>query len=70
MVWLFLRNQYVLMDVNLGFLYIRANAKAIFFFDILPLTHRCSINTQIGNNATDRKRHRFRFRIRSNINAP
>ena len=30
-----------------GFLYIRANAKAKanFFFDLLPLTHSCSINT-------------------------
>ena len=57
-------------DRHLGFLYIRAKvkAKAIFFFDLLPLTHRCSINTQVGNNATDWKRHRFRFP--SNINAP
>ena len=43
-------------------------AKVIIFFDLLPLTHRCSINTQIGDNATDRKRRRFR--VRSNINAP
>ena len=49
-----------------GFLYIRANA--IFFFDLLPLAHRCSVNAHIGNNTTDEKRHRFRFR--SNINAP
>ena len=59
-------------ELGLGFLYIRANAKAkaIFFFDLLPITHRCSINTQIGNNATDWKRCRFRFHFRSNINAP
>ena len=25
------------------------------FFDLLPLTHPCSINAQIGNNVTDRK---------------
>ena len=52
----------------LGFIYIRANAKAkaIFFFDLLPLACCCSVNTQIGNNATDWKRCRFR----SNINAP
>ena len=49
-------------------IYIRAKvkAKAIIFFDLLPLTHHCSINTQIGDNVTDRKRRRFR----SNINAP
>ena len=40
----------------------------MFSFNLLPFTHRCSINTQIGNNATDRKRCRFRFR--SNLNAP
>ena len=45
--------------ITLRFLYIRA--KAIFFFDLLPLTHRCSINTHIGNNATNRKRRHFRF---------
>ena len=45
-------------------------AKAIIFFDLLPLTHRCSINIQIGDNETDRKRHRFRVRFRSNINLP
>ena len=56
----------------LGCIYIRANAnaKAIFFFDLLPLTHRCSINTHNGNNATDWKRCRFRIRFRSNINVP
>ena len=55
-------------DSPIGFLYIRAKAKvkAIIFFDLLPLTHHCSINTQIGDNVTDRKRRRFR----SNINAP
>ena len=37
---------------GLGCIYIKVKAKAIFFFDLLPLTHRCSINTQIGNNAT------------------
>ena len=47
-------------------LYNRAKAKAIFFFDLLVLTHHCSINTQIGNNATGWKRHHFR----SNINVP
>ena len=52
----------------LGCIYIRVKAKVIYFFDLLPLTHRCSVNTQIGNNATDRKRRRFRFC--SNINAP
>ena len=36
----------------------------IFFFDLC----RCSINTQIGNNATRWKRCRFRFH--SNINEP
>ena len=41
----------------------------ISFFDLLPLTHRCSINRQIGNNATDRKRRYFSFRFCSNINA-
>ena len=53
-------------------IYIRAKvkAKAIIFFDLLPLTHHCSINTQIGDNVTDRKRRRFRVRFRSNINAP
>ena len=35
----------------LGFLYNRENA--IFFFDLLLLTHHCSVDTQIGNNATD-----------------
>ena len=45
-------------------------AKAIIFFDLLPLTHRCSINTQKGDNATDRKQRRFHVRFRSNINAP
>ena len=50
------------------FFYIRAKAKAIFFFDLSSLTHCCSINTQIGNNARDWKRRRFHFR--SNINAP
>ena len=56
----------------LRFTYIRAHAKvkAIFFFDLLPLTHHCSISTHNGNNATDRKRRRFRIRFRSNINAP
>ena len=58
--------------VALGFLYIRAKvkAKAIIFFDLLPLTHRCSINIPIGNNVADRKRRCFRFCFRSNINAP
>ena len=46
--------------ISLNSIYTRAKAKAILFFDLLPLTHRCSINTQIGNNATGR----------SNINAP
>ena len=41
---------------------IYTRAKANFFVDLC----RCSINTQIGNNATDRKRRR----VRSNINAP
>ena len=56
----------------LGCIYIRAKikAKAIIFSDLLPLTHRCSINTKIGNNATGRKRCCFRVRFRSNINAP
>ena len=54
------------LSVNkpLGFLYIRV--KAIIFFDLLPLTHCCSINTQTENNATDQKRRHFR----SNINKP
>ena len=58
--------------VRLGCIYIRAKvkAKATIFFDLLPLTHRYSINTQIGDNATDRKRCCFRIRFRSNINAP
>ena len=57
----------------LGCIYIRAKAKAkaIFFVDLLQLTHRCGINTQetmqIGNK-TDRKQYRFRFRF--DINAP
>ena len=55
----------IVCEQALGFLYIRA--KAIIFFDLLPLTH-CSINSQIGNNATVRKRRRFRFR--SHINVP
>ena len=40
--------------VSLGFVYIRAkaNAKAIFFFDVCNHCCRCSINTQIGNNTT------------------
>ena len=43
---------------QLGFIYIRAkanakaNAKAIFFFDVYRHCCRCSINTQIGNSAT------------------
>ena len=37
-----------------------------FFFDLLFPEHRCSVNAQIGNNATDWKRRRFR----SNINVP
>ena len=45
-----------------------SRTKAMFSFNLLPFTHRCSINTQIGDNVTDRKRCRFRFR--SNINAP
>ena len=54
---------------RLGFLYIRANvkAKAIIFFDLLPLTHRCSINTQETMQQIRKRRH---FRFRSNINAP
>ena len=47
-------------------LYIRAKVKVIVFFNLLPLKHCCIINTQIGNNATGWKRHRFRC----NINAP
>ena len=58
------------LNVNkpLRFIYIRAKAKvkAIFFFDLCCCCCRCSTNTQIGNNATDWKRHRFR----SNINEP
>ena len=41
---------------------IYTRAKANFFVDLC----RCSINTQIGNNATCWKRRR----VRSNINAP
>ena len=59
---------------HLGCFYIRVRvkvkAKAIIFFDLLLPTHRCSMNTQIGNSATDWKRCRFRFHFRSNINAP
>ena len=56
----------------LGCIYMTAKAqvKAIFFFDICCCCCHCSINTQIGNNVTCRKRHCFRFRVRSNINAP
>ena len=53
-----------IFSLILGCIYI--TAKAIFFFDLLPLTHRCSINTHIGNNATDQMRCRFS----SDINAP
>ena len=56
----------LVLMVDLGYIYIRAKAKAKILFDLLTLTHRCSINTQIGNNATARKRRHFR----SNINAP
>ena len=54
----------------LGCIYNRAKAKtkAIFFFDLCHCCSHCSINTQIGNNATDRKRRHFSFR--SSINAP
>ena len=54
------------VSIPLGLIYIRAKENAIFFFDLLPLTHRCIINTQIGNNATNCKWRRFR----SSINAP
>ena len=50
--------------------YIYTRAKANFFFDLFRSCCRCSINTQIVNNATDRKRRRFHFRFRSGINAP
>ena len=56
----------LVLMVDLGYIYIRAKAKAKILFDLLPLTHRCSLNTQIGNNAIDLKRRRFR----SSINAP
>ena len=52
---------FIYTGFRLGLIYIRA--KAIFSFIFVT-----SINTQIGNNATDWKRHRSRFR--SNINAP
>ena len=31
-----------------SYIYIRAKKKAVFFIDLLPLTHLSSINTQIG----------------------
>ena len=40
------------VSIPLGLIYITAKVKAILFFDLLPLTHRCSINIQLGNNAT------------------
>ena len=52
------------INAALGFIYTRAKVKAIFFFYLC----RYSVNTPIGNNATGWKRHRFRFRFRSNIN--
>ena len=55
----------IICDVKGSFILERTR-KQFFFFDLLPLTHHCCINTLIGNNATDRKRPRFR----SNINAP
>ena len=34
----------LVLMVDLGYIYIRAKAKAKICFDLLPLTHRCSIN--------------------------
>ena len=45
----------------LGFIYTRAKAK--IFFDLCRCCCRCSINTQIGNNTTGLKWHRFRCSI-------
>ena len=48
-----------------------SQSESDFFFDLLPLEHRCSINTQaIGNNIdlTDWKRCRFRFHF--NVHTP
>ena len=40
------------------------------FFDLCRCCCRCSINTQIGNNATRWKRCRFRFNVPSYISVP
>ena len=55
-----------MLSVKVPLYYSEHESESDFFFDLLPLAHRCSINTHIGNNATDRKPRRFR----SNINAP